>query len=293
MSSGTVGIIGGTGLYELDGLENVETVALDTPFGQPSSEIVKAELGGVKVLFIARHGATHSLLPTEINYRANIYALKELGAEWCVSVSAVGSLREEFRPGDIVVPSQYIDRTRHRADTFFGNGIVAHVAFADPVCPVLCDALEEVCAPLAESSGASLHRGGTYVCMEGPTFSTRAESHLYRSWDASIIGMTALPEAKLAREAEIAYATMAMVTDYDCWRSASADVDVSEILATMAKNVAMAKSCLGALLPRLGKSKPSEMASQALGQGIITRAENIPAACKQSLKPIIGKYISC
>jgi 5'-methylthioadenosine phosphorylase len=291
MSATTVGIIGGTGLYGLDGLEKIDTLSIETPYGKPSSDIVRARVGDIEVLFLARHGSNHTLLPSEINYRANVFALKEMGAQWCVSVSAVGSLREEYRPGDIVIPSQYIDRTRHRDDTFFGNGLVAHVAFADPVCPVLCDALQEVCAPIVADNSSNLHRGGTYVCMEGPTFSTRAESHLYRSWDASIIGMTALPEAKLAREAEIAYATMAMVTDYDCWRSSSSDIDVAEIMATMAKNVTMAKSCLSALLPTLSTLEPSRMASEALAQALIIRPESIPKETKQALAPLIGKYI--
>lgn len=292
MSKTKVGIIGGTGLYELDGLENVETFDVETPFGSPSSSITRGVLGGVELFFISRHAPGHRLLPSEINYRANIYALKSLDASWCVSVSAVGSLQEEFAPGHVVIPNQLIDRTRLRENTFFGDGVVAHVAFADPYCPVLSDHLFRSSFEIASRRGSMVHQGGTFVVMEGPAFSTRAESHLYRAWGASIIGMTALPEAKLAREAEIAYATLAMVTDYDCWRSATDDVDVNDIMATMAKNAELAKEVLSVAVPKLAEQTPSTLASEALKFAVITPPEVIPEETKEKLKAILGPYLS-
>ncbi len=292
MSQTVVGIVGGTGLYELDGLSNVEEHIVDTPFGNPSSPITSAELDGVRLLFLARHGRGHVFTPSEINYRANIFALKALGAQWCISVSAVGSLLEERKPGDVVFPDQYIDRTKARPATFYGGGVVVHVPFADPVCPVLKNVLEESAEELAVDSDRAIYRDGTYICMEGPAFSTRAESNWHRSWGASLIGMTALPEAKLAREAEIGYATMAMVTDYDCWRSREADVDVAEILATMANNVNFAKQVIAKAAPKLKEAKPCEMVSNALACSIITAPENVPAEVKEKLAPLLGKYLA-
>ncbi|MFN8389254.1 MAG: S-methyl-5'-thioadenosine phosphorylase [Bdellovibrionota bacterium] len=291
MSAGTIGIIGGTGLYSLPGLEDVEQIELDTPFGKPSSPITSGRLGETRLLFLARHGIGHKILPTEINSQANIYALKTLGAEWCLSISAVGSLQEELAPGDIVVPDQLIDRTRLRENTFFGEGVVAHVQFADPFCPVLSDALYQTAARLGHAGGIAVQRGGTYVCMEGPAFSTRAESHLYRSFGASLIGMTALPEAKLAREAEIAYAVLALVTDYDCWRSHAADVDVAEILRIMGKNVEFARSVIQHLVPSLKNVRPSSMAADALQAAIITPKELWPAPTKVKLRALLDRYL--
>ncbi|MCB0324311.1 MAG: S-methyl-5'-thioadenosine phosphorylase [Bdellovibrionales bacterium] len=287
-----VGVIGGTGLYELPGLVQVEQINVDTPFGAPSSPITRGLLDGVEFLFLSRHAPGHVLLPSEINYRANIFALKLLGAQWCISVSAVGSLREEIAPGDIVLPEQLIDRTRGRSSTFFGNGIVAHIPFADPFCPTLNNVLRETALSLSREQQFRVHTEATYVVMEGPAFSTRAESHLYRSWGASIIGMTGLPEAKLAREAELSYAVLAMSTDYDCWRSETADVDVPDLLETMQRNVVTAKAVLRAAAPRLLASTPSLLAANALQHAIITDPAVIPAEVKEKLSPLIGRYIN-
>jgi 5'-methylthioadenosine phosphorylase len=288
-----IGIIGGTGLYEIDGLSEIRQLSIDTPFGSPSSVITTGVIGNSKLAFIARHGKGHVLLPSEINSRANIYALKSLGVKWCISVSAVGSLQEQYAPGDVVLPDQYIDRTRGRRSTFFGEGIAAHVPFADPVCPVLREVLFKVSKEIVSSqeSVSKVHSGGTYVCMEGPQFSTRAESNLYRSWGASLIGMTALPEAKLAREAELAYATLALVTDYDCWRQSNSDVDIQEILAVMKKNVELSRKIIAQVIEKLENTEPSSMAANALAMGIITPKELIPENIKASLEPIIGKYL--
>ncbi|MCB0359651.1 MAG: S-methyl-5'-thioadenosine phosphorylase, partial [Bdellovibrionales bacterium] len=286
-----IGIIGGTGLYDLPGLEQVEQIAVDTPFGRPSAPITRGIFSGQTLLFLARHGRDHSLLPSEVNYRANIYALKAHGARWCLSLSAVGSLQEHISPGHVVVPDQFLDRTRGRASTFFGDGIAAHVPFADPVCPVLRRIVSDVAGDVARSHGSMRHDGGTYVCMEGPAFSTRAESMLYRSWGGTIIGMTNLPEAKLAREAEIAYATLALVTDYDCWRSHDADVDVQDILATLQANVVLAKEIISAIIPRLAETEPSSIASNALQSGILTAPGAIREEVKNRLAPIIGRYV--
>src|SRR5436853_7567485 len=237
MAEPTLGVLGGSGLYDLPGLEGVERLAVDTPFGAPSDELVIGRLGGTRLVFLPRHGRGHRLLPTEINFRANIFALKRIGVEWIVAVSAVGSLRAEIAPGHVVVPDQFIDRTRLRPSTFFGSGVVAHVQFADPVCP----SLSRVLAEAARAEGAVVHAGGTYLCMEGPQFSTRAESHLYRSWGAHVIGMTAMPEAKLAREAELPYATVAFATDYDAWHETVEAVSVDAVLTILRKNVDLGK----------------------------------------------------
>lgn len=292
MTNTTVAIIGGTGLYSLEGVEVKETLELETPYGKPSSPIVVAELGDIKLLFLARHGNEHSILPSEINYAANIFALKQLGAQWCISVSAVGSLSEEHRPGDVVLPTQYIDRTKTRAQTLYGKGVVVHVPFADPICPVTHDILNRSCLEIAKGSDRRVADYGTYLCMEGPQFSTRAESNWYRSMQASIIGMTALPEAKFAREAEISYATLATVTDYDCWRSENSDVDVTELLATMANNVNFVKEVLHVALPQFAQTNQPATIANALAASIITAPEAIPESRKQELEPLIGKYIN-
>jgi len=288
MAERTLGVIGGSGLYELPGLEAVERLAVPTPFGDPSDELVRGRLGETRLVFLPRHGRGHRLLPSELPYRANLWALKSLGAECVVAVSAVGSLREEIVPGHVVVPDQFIDRTRARTaeSTFFGRGVVAHVQFADPLCPVLSKAL----AAAARAAGATVHEGGTYVCMEGPAFSTRAESTLYRSWGAQVIGMTNLQEAKLAREAELCFATMALATDYDCWHPHHDDVQIDEILGVIAANVGLARRAVAhlapALPPRAGCPCPT-----ALAHAIITDRARIPAEVKRDLAPIAGRYL--
>ena len=288
MAERTLGVIGGSGLYELPGLEAVERLAVPTPFGDPSDELVRGRLGETRLVFLPRHGRGHRLLPSELPYRANLWALKSLGAECVVAVSAVGSLREEIVPGHVVVPDQFIDRTRARTaeSTFFGRGVVAHVQFADPLCPVLSKAL----AAAARAAGATVHEGGTYVCMEGPAFSTRAESTLYRSWGAQVIGMTNLQEAKLAREAELCFATMALATDYDCWHPQHDDVQIDEILGVIAANVGLARRAVAhlapALPPRAGCPCPT-----ALAHAIITDRARIPAEVKRDLAPIAGRYL--
>lgn len=283
-----VGIIGGSGLYHMEGLEKVEDLAiLDTPFGPPSDHFVTGTLEGVEVVFLARHGKGHHISPSEINYRANIFEMKRLGVDAIVSVSACGSLKEEIKPMDFVVPDQFIDRTnRGREASFFTGGIVAHIAFADPVSPELTEVLIESC----QKAGAAVHGKGTYVNMEGPQFSTRAESNLYRSWGVDIIGMTNIVEAKLAREAEIAYATLAAVTDYDCWHPGHDSVTVDMIIQNLTKNVTVSKEILKAAIPRIGRIKKFA-AQDALRHAIITSPERIPEHKKRELKIIIGKYI--
>ena len=287
MHEPTLGVIGGSGLYELDGLVDVERRRVPTPFGDPSDELIVGRLGGTRLVFLPRHGRGHRLLPTELNYRANVFAMKTLGVEWILAVSAVGSLKKEIEPGHVVVPDQLIDRTFHRESTFFGRGIVAHVGFADPYCRNLGLRIAEA----ARGAGATVHEGGTYVCMEGPLFSTRAESNLYRSWGASVIGMTSLQEAKLAREAEICLATLALSTDYDCWNvEHSKDVDIEEVLQVIHANVALAKrtiaSVAGALPARTGCPCPT-----ALANAIITDRAAIPESVKRELAPIVGRYL--
>ncbi len=282
----TVGIIGGSGLYEMDGLTDVREIALETPFGDPSDAIVSGRLGDTQLLFLPRHGRGHRLLPSELPFRANIWALKKLGASYVIAVSAVGSLREEIAPGHLVVPDQFIDRTRGRIGTFFGNGIVAHIALGDPVCPVLSQALVEGARRLQ----ATVHVRGTYVCMEGPQFSTRAESELYRSWGADIIGMTNLQEAKLAREAELCFATLALATDYDCWKQDEQEVAIADVLAVLNANVAMAKRIVHDVAPLLAPA-PACGCRRALQYAIITDPARIPARVKRDLAPIIGRYV--
>ena len=282
----TLGVIGGSGLYELEGLSDVETVQVTTPFGAPSDRVVRGKLGGATLLFLPRHGRGHRIPPHRINYRANVFALKALGAQQLVSVSAVGSLREEIHPGDMVLVDQFIDRTRQRASTFFDDcGVVAHVGFGDPTDPALREALRAAVV----AAGGRVHVGGTYVCMEGPQFSTRAESEMYRGLGAHVIGMTNLPEAKLAREAELPYASLAMSTDYDCWHQSEASVSVEAVVAVMHKNVGVAKNTLRALIERLPDPALSP-ASSALAHAIITAPASIAQETRELLSPLIGKY---
>jgi 5'-methylthioadenosine phosphorylase len=289
LQTAEIGIIGGSGLYAMPGLTGVHEERLETPFGAPSDNFVLGELEGRKVAFLARHGRGHRLLPSEINFRANIYAMKMLGVTRILSVSAVGSLKEEHKPTDFVMPDQFIDRTFARAGTFFGDGIVAHVAFGDPVCATVASAFERACAEV----GVVGKRGGTYVCMEGPQFSTRAESNLYRSWGADVIGMTNLQEAKLAREAEICYATMAMVTDYDCWHDGHDAVTVDQVVAVLHKNAENAAKVVRAAvaaMPSMSTARSCGCAS-ALQYAILTDRKAIPAATREKLALLLGKYL--
>jgi 5'-methylthioadenosine phosphorylase len=283
---GVLGVIGGSGLYEFDGFADIEEIAVDTPFGPPSDRVVRGRLGDTTLLFLPRHGRGHRLAPHEIPFRANVCALKKLGATQLVSVSAVGSMKEEIAPGDFVVANQLIDLTKRRASTFFEEGIVAHVGFADPVCHALSEAL----ARAAERAGAKVHADGTYVCIEGPQFSTRAESNLYRSWGVSVIGMTALPEAKLAREAELPYALLALATDYDCWHATEEDVTVDAVVAIMKKNVIAARRTIVELARSLPDASASP-ASRALAGAIISSREAITPAAMTRLSWLVGKYV--
>jgi 5'-methylthioadenosine phosphorylase len=281
-----IGIIGGSGLYDMAELTDREEKTVATPFGEPSGPYVLGTLRGARVAFLARHGAGHRLLPSELNFRANIYGFKTLGVERILSASAVGSLKEEYKPLDIVVPDQFFDRTKGRISTFFGRGIVAHVAFAHP----LCGDLSRVAADCAEAVGATVHRGGAYVNMEGPQFSTLAESRLYRSWGMDVIGMTNLQEAKLAREAEICYATLALVTDYDCWHPDHDSVTVDLIIANLMQNAATAQKTIAEAVGRLNMPRTCAC-KDALATAIITRPEHVPAQTKKELAPIIGRYM--
>ena len=288
MTAAQIGIIGGSGVYQMDGLTVLEERRIDTPFGEPSDAFILGEVEGVRVAFLARHGRGHRKSPSELNYRANIYALKVLGVHTILSASAVGSMKEEYKPTDIVFPHQFIDRTRHRADTFFGNGIVAHVAFADPICAGVSFLMGDA----ARAAGATAHLGGVYLCMEGPQFSTRAESKLYRTWGVDVIGMTNLTEAKLAREAEICYATMALVTDYDCWHPDHDDVDVEQILGYLRANAEMAQRILRSSIVAAANRKRECACVNALQYAILTDRAAIPRQAKDDLAPLIGKYIS-
>jgi 5'-methylthioadenosine phosphorylase len=281
-----IGIIGGSGLYDMAELVGREERRLTTPFGDPSGPYVVGTLGGRRVAFLARHGAGHRLMPSELNFRANIFGFKQLGATHVLSASAVGSLKAEYRPLDLVFPDQFLDRTRGRISTFFGGGLVAHVGFAHPVC----DRLRGLMADAADQAGATVHRGGTYVCMEGPQFSTLAESRLYRSWGMDIIGMTNLQEAKLAREAEICYATMALVTDYDCWHPDHDAVTVEMVIAVLMQNAVTAQRVITGTIARLGAERPCGC-GQALATAIITRPDAVPERLKRDLAPIVGKYL--
>jgi 5'-methylthioadenosine phosphorylase len=281
-----VGVIGGSGLYQMPGLARVREVRVATPFGRPSDVFFRGTLDGTDIVFLPRHGRGHIVLPTEINFRANIFGMKKLGVEHIISVSAVGSLQEEIAPGHVVIPDQFIDRTTQRPSTFFGRGIVAHVSLADPVCPALTEDLSRA----AREERANVHNRGTYVCMEGPQFSTRAESRLYRSWGADVIGMTNLQEAKLAREAEICFATIALATDYDCWNEAAGDVDIEQVLAVLKQNVDLAQRIIRRVATRLPDERACGCAS-ALKNAIITERKKIPAKTLRDLKLIVGKYI--
>jgi len=282
----TIGIIGGSGLYDMAELTDREEKTITTPFGDPSGPYVVGTLRGTRVAFLARHGVGHRILPSELNFRANIYGMKVLGVERILSASAVGSLKLEYKPLDIVVPDQFFDRTKGRISTFFGRGLVAHVAFAHPVCADL----SKVAADSAESVGATVHRGGTYVNMEGPQFSTLAESKLYRSWGMDVIGMTNLQEAKLAREAEICYATLALVTDYDCWHPDHDSVTVDLIIANLLQNAVTAQKTIAEAVDRLSGARTCTC-KDALATAIITQAPLVPDQTKKDLAPIVGKYM--
>ncbi len=283
---GRIGLIGGSGVYDLSGIDDLREEKLDTPFGAPSDSYFTGTLAGIPVALFSRHARGHRYSPTEINYRANVCGFKMLGCDALLSASAVGSLKEEYPPRHAVIPDQFIDRTRHRRDTFFDGGVVAHVGFADPVCPVLSEALEES----AREAGLSVHRGGTYVCMEGPQFSTRAESNLYRSWGADVIGMTNLTEARLAREAEICYASLALVTDWDCWRESTEAVSVEAVLAVLSENATGARRTMRAAVPRV----PPERACgcrNAMRYAILTDRKAIPEEARLRLAPIASRYL--
>ena len=281
-----IGIIGGSGLYDIDGLHRVKRVTVTTPFGPPSSPVVLGEVDGIRVAFLSRHGKGHRFTPSEINYRANIYALKAIGARRVISVSAVGSMKEGLEPGHVVLPDQFIDLTKRRVSTFFEGGVVAHVAFSDPVCASLADSL----LGAGRSVGATVHQGGTYVCIEGPQFSTKAESSLYRRWGVDVIGMTNLPEAKLAREAELCYATVALVTDYDCWHETQEPVTVEAILATLCQNVALAKRLLRAAV-KSAASVTSCHCQEALQHAIVTVPAAIPARLRRKLALLVNRVL--
>lgn len=289
MTHAKIGIIGGSGLYQMEALQDVEEVQLDTPFGSPSDTFILGTLEGERVVFLARHGRQHHLLPAEIPFRANIYALKTLGVEYILSASAVGSLRIEVQPLDMVIPDQFIDRTQNRPSTFFGKGIIAHVAFGDPVCPNLSALLLDAASSL-DLPGVNVHRGGTYVCIEGPAFSTRAESHLYRSWGATVIGMTNVPEAKLAREAEIAYATLALATDYDCWHPAHDSVTVEMVIDNLKRNAVNAQKVIQETVRQIHLSPPPSEAHSALKYAILTPLDQAPVETREALKPFLQKY---
>lgn len=290
MTVAKIGIIGGSGLYKMDALKDVEEVEISTPFGSPSDAIILGTLEETRVAFLARHGRDHTLLPSELPFRANIYAMKQLGVEYLISASAVGSLKAEAKPLDMVIPDQFIDRTRNRISTFFGEGIVAHIAFGEPICKKLSGILADAIAAL-NLPDITLHHGGTYVCMEGPAFSTQAESHFYRSCNATVIGMTNLPEAKLAREAEIAYATLAMVTDYDCWHTDHDSVTVEMVISNLHKNAINAQRVIQETVKRLSEIYPISDAHSALKYAILTNLDKAPTATKEKLRLLLEKYL--
>jgi 5'-methylthioadenosine phosphorylase len=290
MAEARIGIIGGSGLYKMEALKDIEERKIETPFGFPSDALILGTLDGTRVAFLARHGRHHTLMPTELPFRANIYAMKSLGVEYIISASAVGSLQAEVKPLDMVIPDQFIDRTRHRVSTFFGDGIVGHVSFGEPICIVLAQILGDAIASL-NLPDVTLHRGGTYICMEGPAFSTQAESNLYRSWGGTIIGMTNLQEAKLAREAEIAYATLALSTDYDCWHPDHDSVTVEMVIQNLQKNAQNAQRVIRESVKRLSESYPVSKAHNALKYAIITPLDQVPAQTKQNLALLLRKYI--
>ncbi|HPW45227.1 MAG TPA: S-methyl-5'-thioadenosine phosphorylase [bacterium] len=286
MSESLIGIIGGSGLYQMEGVKTIEEKRVPTPFGEPSDAFILSELEGRRFVFLPRHGRGHRVPPHQINYRANIHAMKELGVDRILSVSAVGSMKEKLHPGEFVVVDQFIDRTKMRKDTFFEDGIVAHVAFADPVCPVLKREAVKAC----KVAGAAVHEGGTYVCIEGPMFSSRAESNVYRGWGVDVIGMTNYQEAKLAREAEICYATIALVTDYDCWHEEEGAVDTSMVLATLQKNVAMAQKTVRELF-KSGDFSGDCGCGSALANSIMTSPDGVSPEARRRLALIAGKYL--
>lgn len=287
MAEAKIGVIGGTGLYQIEGMEDIEEVNIDTPFGSPSDSITLGTLEGTRLAFLPRHGRGHRISPTEVPSQANIYALKSLGVEWIIAINSAGSFREEIEPHHLVIPDQIIDRTRNRASTFFGGGLVVHLPFADPFCPVLSQILYQA----AKDAGAMVHKGGTFVAMEGPQFSTKAESKLYRSLGADIIGMTVLPEAKLAREAEICYASVACVTDYDSWHEDLGTVRVESVLDILAKNVEVSKSIIKTAAARIPSERTGCDCANALETAIVTAPELIPEQTKKDLKLLLGKYI--
>lgn len=290
MAEAKIGIIGGSGLYQMEALTDIEEITVDTPFGSPSDALILGTLEGTRVAFLARHGRHHHLMPSEIPFRANIYALKSLGVQYLISASAVGSLQAEAKPLDMVIPDQFIDRTRQRISTFFGDGIVAHISFGHPICPALAQVLGDAIADL-NLPEVTLHRQGTYVCMEGPAFSTQAESNLYRSWGGTIIGMTNLPEAKLAREAEIAYATLALVTDYDCWHPDHDNVTVDLVLENLRHNAQNAQRVIQATVKRLTQINLPSKAHQALKSAILTPLDKVPETRKAQLKLLLQNYL--
>lgn len=287
MPETVIGVIGGSGFYSISGLEQLEQIEFDTPFGAPSDTFYRGRLGETRVVFLARHGRGHRVLPTEINFRANIYGMKQLGVEHLVSVSSAGSMREDLHPGDFLVPDQFIDRTTKRPQSFFGNGIVAHVSMADPVCSVLSAALTKA----GQDAGARIRNGGVYLCIEGPQFSTRAESNLYRSWNVDVISMTAMQEARLAREAELCYAVMALVTDYDCWHQEQREVDINTVLQVLKENVATAQQTVARLAPMLAGTTRKCACPHALKGAIITNPAMIPRKIASDLHLLIGKYL--
>lgn len=284
----TVGVIGGSGIYEIEQITDLEYLKVDTPWGRPSDELVSGSLGGARVYFLPRHGRGHKLMPSEINYRANIYALKKVGVDWVISVSAVGSMKENLAPGEVVIPDQFYDHTKQRVSTFFGDGIVAHVSMADPVCAVLSEVLYEA----SLRAGATAHKGGTYLCIEGPQFSSRAESFIYRKWGVDVIGMTNMPEAKLAREAEMGYATLALCTDYDCWHEGHHDVSVEQVVETLMKNAVLSKRIIEEAIPLIPEGIDDRCVwANALKDAIITSKDAIPAESIDRVGLLVGKYL--
>lgn len=287
MASNLLGVIGGSGFYKIDGLDSVEQIELTTPFGTPSDAYYRGRLGDTEVVFLARHGRGHRILPSELNYRANVFGMKQLGVERLVSVSTAGSMKEHIAPGDLAVASQFVDHTYRRSPTFFGDGIVAHVSLADPVCGHLSRDL----ADAARSAGAKVHEDAIYLCIEGPQFSTRAESNLYRTWGVDVISMTAMQEARLAREAELCYSVLVLVTDYDCWHESVGAVDIAEILRVMKLNVAVAQNSIGNLAHLLSSRKRECGCANALKNAIITEPGSIPQETAARLGPIVSKYL--
>jgi 5'-methylthioadenosine phosphorylase len=286
VSEAAIGVIGGSGLYELPGLTDVRWRRVRTPFGDPSDEFCVGRIGPQRVVFLSRHGRGHRIMPADLNFRANIWGLKSLGVEWVLSISAVGSMKEEIRPLDLVIPDQFFDATKRRVSSFFGEGIVGHIGMAEPICPQLSTLLEKA----ARQTGAAVHRGGTYICIEGPQFSTRAESRIYRSWGVDVIGMTNMPEVKLAREAELCYATLALATDYDVWHEAHEAVSVDAVVKNLAQNVATAKDVLARAIPEIGPPRTCAC-PRLLERAIISNPEGVPLTTRRKLELLIGRYL--